>query len=689
MTKQVAIIGGIGAASKFSEALLKELLSEDYHVVGIARSSNEKAELVSEFQNAQQSNGQNSEVVLGDLNDSQFIKTEIERLEKENGIIHYDLDSILRIIEDTIREKDQIKTPNGVTEFERILFTARRMHHNDSQLAAIKLFKYLLDYEWYRTEGEKIYIKLLLASSLDYIGASYLSKTYLDNLVPEFLKHLEDKLHYRFFLEQYAVLAGKIKNFEEAKKIYQLILQLSVQANDTVMAYKARNNIGYNFERLKRIDSAAFYYRGNMRQVAYKKLCPVYYAFSFGNYARLLQKEAKHDSAVYFGKKEIQLLKEVPTTESMRLTYGLIAKSLTALGKTDSALLYYNLGLAHSLNDKDYYLSTRLHKGIIEISLAKKNYDAILNQVEQTFQYLDSTIEHLTSRVYRDEMQIFNYLEILDDAHRTKEQVDQLETNHRELIYGLLGLIIFLVLVIAFLIFRKLNRKELEEVNKTLIEKNEELEISHDKISVSNEKNEVLLKELHHRVKNNLQIIISLFNLQLSYSKLDSDTIHIFKEAQSRVYSISLIHKKIYHSDNFNRLNFGGYLKTLSEEIKIARGSDVDIQIEVEDVDLNIDSAIPLGLIFNELFTNSFEHASTKEKLLIKISHEKLNNESYFTFTDNGQGIDTSIIGSQYKKSMGITLINLLASQLDSNIEYKGPKENEYGFWFGIRGNFF
>ncbi len=87
MRKQVAIIGGIGTASKFSEALLKELLAEDYHVVGIARSSNEKAELISEFQNAQQSNGQNSEVVLGDLNDSQFIKSEIERLEKEIGPI--------------------------------------------------------------------------------------------------------------------------------------------------------------------------------------------------------------------------------------------------------------------------------------------------------------------------------------------------------------------------------------------------------------------------------------------------------------------------------------------------------------------------------------------------------------------------------------------------------------------------
>lgn len=87
MTKQVAIIGGIGTASKFSEALLKELVAEDYHVVGIARSSNEKAELVSEFQNAQHSNGQNSEIVIGDLNDSQFIKSAIDRLEKEIGPI--------------------------------------------------------------------------------------------------------------------------------------------------------------------------------------------------------------------------------------------------------------------------------------------------------------------------------------------------------------------------------------------------------------------------------------------------------------------------------------------------------------------------------------------------------------------------------------------------------------------------
>lgn len=626
----------------------------------------------------------------GQANNSTSLNSVIDfdRLKKEKGIIHYNLDSILGIVEEGIKKENKISIPKGVTEFEHILFTARRMHHNDSQLAAIKLFKYLLDYEWYRTEGEKIYIKLLLASSLDYIGASYLSKTYLDSLVPEFLKHLDDKFHYRFFLERYGLLAGKIKNYREAKNIYDLILQLSIQANDTVMAYKARNNIGYNLERLQSYDSAAYYYRGNMKQTEYKMLCPVYYAFSFGNYARLMYMQDKSDSAIYYGKKEIELLAEIPTTQSVSLTYGLMAKSYVELGDSDSALWYYKLGLLQSTKDQNYHLSNQLLKGIIDLNLSNKNYDSISHYLELSSAYLDSSIQFLTSRVYRDEMQIFNYLEILDDAHHTKEEFNQLETNHRELTYGLLGLIIVLVLMIAFLVFRKLNQMKLGQINKTLVEKNKELELSHHEISISNEKNEVLLKELHHRVKNNLQIIISLFNLQLSYSKLDSDTIHIFKEAQSRVYSISLIHKKIYHSDNFNRLDFGGYLQTLSEEIKTARGSNVSIKIEVEEADLSIDSAVPLGLIFNELFTNSFEHANVKEKLEIKISHEKEGKQSCFIFTDNGQGIDAALIGSEYKKSLGITLINLLAEQLDSNVQYKGPKKNEYGFWFSIRGHF-
>ena len=131
-----------------------------------------------------------------------------------------------------------------------------------------------------------------------------------------------------------------------------------------------------------------------------------------------------------------------------------------------------------------------------------------------------------------------------------------------------------------------------------------------EKIKASLEEKELLLRELHHRVKNNLQIISSLINLQSNGIK-DSEDFEIFRESQSRVKSMAIIHEKLYQSVDLANINFKEYIQSLvSYLVSYYSKENIDIDLDVEnDLILNMDTAVPCGLIINELFINCLKHA--------------------------------------------------------------------------------
>ena len=147
--------------------------------------------------------------------------------------------------------------------------------------------------------------------------------------------------------------------------------------------------------------------------------------------------------------------------------------------------------------------------------------------------------------------------------------------------------------------------------------KNAETEIKNS----LNEK-EVLLREINHRVKNNLQIIASLLHLQAD-SIDDKRIADILKESETRVKSMAIVHEKLYQSPNFNDINFKQYLEKLVYDILYTYGikiGPIKVQMEIEDINLNIDTAIPLGLIINELITNTIKYAFPKSEGTITIT---------------------------------------------------------------------
>lgn len=193
---------------------------------------------------------------------------------------------------------------------------------------------------------------------------------------------------------------------------------------------------------------------------------------------------------------------------------------------------------------------------------------------------------------------------------------------------------------------------------------------------------ETLLKEVHHRVKNNLQVVSSLLNLQMD--KIDDDELYgVFQNSRNRIVSMSRVHETLYQSNDFYHINFSDYLGGLLTDLSFAydlSGKCV-IEKEIEDVFISTEMAIPLGLIVNELVSNSFKHALNLDNLLkiqIKLSREA--NLVCLVISDNGKGFDTNDVDNQ---SLGLELVHLFVEELDA--EFEMDSQIDLGSKFTIR----
>jgi two-component sensor histidine kinase len=177
---------------------------------------------------------------------------------------------------------------------------------------------------------------------------------------------------------------------------------------------------------------------------------------------------------------------------------------------------------------------------------------------------------------------------------------------------------------------------------------------------------QAVMKELHHRVKNNLQIVSSLLSLQ-TYKLQDAEAILVFKESQQRVQAMSLIHQRLYTTDLLTAINMKEYVTDLAETLLTSYGfsrDGFDLQLEIEEEILDVEKALPIGLLINELVTNSLKYAfANTSRPCLSISLRKLKDELTLVVRDNGRGIDEE----EWKKkgnSFGKQLIKVLGKQL-------------------------
>jgi len=191
-----------------------------------------------------------------------------------------------------------------------------------------------------------------------------------------------------------------------------------------------------------------------------------------------------------------------------------------------------------------------------------------------------------------------------------------------------------------------------------------------EQIQKSLEEKEMFLKEIHHRVKNNLMVISSLLNLQSRYIK-DKEALSIFTESQSRAKSMALIHEKLYRSTDLKRINFGEYIRTLATDLfytYVADPSRIKLNMDVEDIMLDINTAIPLGLIVNELVSNCMKHAFPGGRSgEIGVDFHREDGEFALIVSDNGMGFPEDL-DFQNTDTLGLQLVNSLTSQIDGTI---------------------
>lgn len=193
---------------------------------------------------------------------------------------------------------------------------------------------------------------------------------------------------------------------------------------------------------------------------------------------------------------------------------------------------------------------------------------------------------------------------------------------------------------------------------------------------------EVLMKEIHHRVKNNLQIISSLLSLQTDYIENKTD-LAIFKDSQCRAKSMALIHEKLYQSGLLKSLNIRDYILALVSELidtHAVEGKIITLDMDVDDILMDVDTAIPLGLILNEIITNSLKHAFVEKEGEIKVHLKSSDNKIQVEVADNGVGIGEDI-DWRNTDSLGLQLVNNLCRQIDGEIEL----DNTRGTCFKIR----
>jgi len=195
----------------------------------------------------------------------------------------------------------------------------------------------------------------------------------------------------------------------------------------------------------------------------------------------------------------------------------------------------------------------------------------------------------------------------------------------------------------------------------------------------------VLLKEVHHRVKNNLQIICSLLDLQ-SDSIRDEKSRDIFLDSQNRIRSMALVHEKMYQSESFACINFGEYINNLTRYLFSAVANDPDLitlNVDVGDFSLEIDQAIPCGLIVNELVSNSLKHAFPDDRggeITVRC-HAEEDGLITLTVSDNGVGLPPDLdVGTT--DTLGVQLVTMLVKQLKGHIEFERDKGTAFTIHF-------
>jgi two-component sensor histidine kinase len=375
--------------------------------------------------------------------------------------------------------------------------------------------------------------------------------------------------------------------------------------------------------------------------------------------ARINSKLGKYDEAVNYCKQILMILSSSNEVFFKNEVENELATIYFNDNKPDSAIKYASLALQGGTQLKNYL--------VIENSSWLLSRDFEKKDPAKAYDFLKISAAAKDTVTSVEKTKQVKQLEIkekqrVDDLHLAeKDAKDQLRFNT--------AIALFVsALVIAFILYRTNRNKQ--KANLALKDQNDKIERTVSELNTAqtsllarNAENELLLKEIHHRVKNNLEVVSSLLALQSNQIN-DENTKEAMLEGQNRVQSIGIVHQKLYQGKNLGAIEMKDYFINLSDSILDSFGANKRVQVEcaMNALNVDVDTAVPLGLIVNELLTNTIKYAFPNGRSgKVQIKLEQISNGILqMQISDNGVGKSGAIKGTGF----GGQLISLLTQQL-------------------------
>ena len=414
------------------------------------------------------------------------------------------------------------------------------------------------------------------------------------------------------------------------------------------------------------------------------------YSIRFSSYHRIF---SSVDSALVLAKQGIEY--GVKYNPDRYIVDGYLLVGILA-PEIDTAILHLRQAIELFVDIKDYEAALSMRLNIVSKYFSEANYEAAameLDSIEQCFPLLDlesAGYAGVMSRYYNQRRTVYTHHGLVDSAYHNLQKsiayerkadwiVDQEEVSKNAVAFAiekehhkakelrrigkiqqtanvLLSLLAILSILFGLFFFDR--RRKVAQQNAIITQRNQELNYAMSKQSL-------LLSEVHHRVKNNLQLVISLLTFQGNRC-LGSKEFHLLNDVSNKVRSISLIHEQLYGEGEFERIGFSTYLTSLCAHFGKLQtaGSPFKFIINAEELYFNLDTVLPLGIICSELISNSMKHGS-REDLIIKICLEQIETSYSLKYSDNGPGYNF-LTEKVSKNSMGLDLIKSMVRQLQA-----------------------
>ena len=609
------------------------------------------------------------------IKSNEELNTLIEKFEgfrdsiKSTKKLIYDQDIISReivIYKKALSWAKENGTKKDVLNIKGILLILFNYQKNYPELIAIGE-DILSEEEVYKTKKVVSYLEIMTGA----YGVTLNHKEFI-NIIPIYHKYGE-KFGFRdrketFYQCDIAKSHYVLKNYEKSIEAYKLCAENFRKIENYFQESAILNNVGLCFYKNKKLDSAKYYYslaidNLNIHENNISKFTDKAYQTHFknvirANIAEIYVDEGNFETALPIFKEELRTAKLQDEKNLFPSAYYKIANVYHYENNINTSQLYLD---SVFIALKKFQENTIQEKSLL---LKAKNY-LLVREIKKSNTYFDlhrSFVDSINN--LKAEQDFMNSIVKYETTIKTNElkatknnlALQEKKNNLQQLLL-IIALFTAIILILFFMRIRKSNRiisKQKNDLEKSLDEKN------------------VLLKEIHHRVKNNLQMVMSILEIQSS-TLSDSKLINILTESQNRIHSIALIHEQLYSNNLLNHLELQKYIEQLINQISVifkSKNKTITYDINISEISFSTDVTLILGMIINELISNIYKYAFPKKNEgFFSIEIKKLDENSFqLVVFDSGIGIDNKIDLNKID-SLGLRIVKLLVNQLKGSLK--------------------